>query len=342
MPPLASKPPWPVIPARSPVPEPSMMRQRASEPVPLWTPTASITNGAAAAVQRAVDPLQADEPGGLVGQVAHQPLDGAVALEVAGEPLRPAGVGQARLAGDFVVGVLVIGLDLERPGRGQGFHRCRHGSNLLLRCGSPQREATGALRRLSHDDARASRRFATARRGSVATSSSRVRSADRSVQRDWPGRLEVVDRTDESIDRARVRVRRCPPGSSGGWGRRPRAGSPRAVPGRSVRSCTSGSSSSSSAIGSDRCRSTSDEETEPEGASGHRAESLDARRRYLISRSARSVDYQRGLLRRSEDDLDWADSGHAAPVDLRGEPVGRDRPDARAGIGPLRRAAGRP
>ena len=89
---------------------------------------------------------------------------------------------------------------------------------------------------------------------------------------------------EQAIDRARVRDRAGPRGSSAGSGRRPRAGSRRAVPGRSVRSCTSGSSSSSSRA---RVRSMSIDllmsETEPQGACGHRAKPLAARRRYLIS-----------------------------------------------------------
>src|SRR5207244_11948198 len=63
-----------------------------------------------------LDPLQADESGGPVGRIAHQPLHRAVAFDVAAESLVPPGPGELRVALLLVVGILLPGGDLEGTG----------------------------------------------------------------------------------------------------------------------------------------------------------------------------------------------------------------------------------
>src|SRR6478672_6717473 len=75
-------------------------------------------HAAAPAVDGPRDPLQADISGALRRQVAHQPVDGAVADDAAAEPLRSGRMGQADALARFVDRRLVARLDLERARHG--------------------------------------------------------------------------------------------------------------------------------------------------------------------------------------------------------------------------------
>src|SRR5262245_14377949 len=87
-----------------------------------------------------VEQLESDEPATIV-RVAGQPFHLAVALELAAEPLRSAGSGEAGAGFFLVPGILVHPGDLERA------RRNRHWSPPLGRRSMPARRLQEAIRR---------------------------------------------------------------------------------------------------------------------------------------------------------------------------------------------------